>query len=189
MELRERDIVLIDIETTGFDKEKHQVLEVGMLVIRNGAIAAEFEVAIKHKEYLLTTGAMSANKINLIEHEEIALGTKEAVEKMLAFLKENKIQKDGFVVLGQNVQFDIGFIEMLMLKEWKIKEFRELVSYRTIDVIQLAIMRNMENKISLEKLNLDYLLETLRLEIPEDRHRALTDCYLEFDVYKRLLEL
>lgn len=189
MELKERDILMIDCETTGFDEDKHQILEVGMLVIRNNEVVADMEVKIKHKEYVLSIQAMKANKIDLIEHDDIGLNTKEACEKILEFLANNKIQEDGFIVLGQNVSFDIKFIEKLFLKEYKIKEFRQLVSYRNIDIMQLALLRNLENKIRLEKQSLDYILDELKIEIPGDRHRALTDCYLQFKVYKKLLEL
>lgn len=189
MELKERDKILIDIETTGFNKEKHQILEIGMLILRDDKVVDEFEISVKHPEYLVTVGAMKANKIDLISHDKLAIITKEAVEKILEFLSKNKIQEDGFIVLGQNIQFDIGFLEKLLLKEGKIKEFREFVSYRTIDIMQLAMIRNLENKIALENQNLDYLLQALNIDIPTNRHRALADCYLEFEVYKKLLNL
>ena len=35
MELRDRNFILIDIETTGFDEKKHQILEIGILVIKD----------------------------------------------------------------------------------------------------------------------------------------------------------
>ena len=38
MELRDRRMLLIDTETTGFDSEKHQILEIGMLVLEQGEV-------------------------------------------------------------------------------------------------------------------------------------------------------
>ena len=35
MQLKDRDFILVDLETTGFNKDKHQILEVGILVIKN----------------------------------------------------------------------------------------------------------------------------------------------------------
>ena len=48
MELRDRNFILIDIETTGFDEKKHQILEIGILVIKDLKVIDQFEVKIKH---------------------------------------------------------------------------------------------------------------------------------------------
>ena len=50
MELRDRNFILVDTETTGFDEKKHQILEVGILVIKDLKVVGEFEVKIKHNE-------------------------------------------------------------------------------------------------------------------------------------------
>ena len=112
MELRNRNFILVDTETTGFDEKKHQILEVGILVIKNMEVVAELEVKIKHREYTVTAKAMEANKINIPEHEKEALFEKEAAEKILEFLNKHKSENDeGYIVIGQNVQFDIKFLE------------------------------------------------------------------------------
>lgn len=190
MELRNRNFILIDTETTGFDEKKHQIIEVGILVIKDLKVIDEFEVKIKHREYTISAKAMEANKINIIEHEKEALFEKEASEKILEFLNKHKGENDeGYIVIGQNVQFDIKFLEEMFLRAYKIKEYRQAVSYRSLDIMQLAMIKNLEGKISLEKQDLDSILKELNIEIPENRHRALTDCYLEMDAMIKLLEL
>ena len=77
----------------------------------------------------------------------------------------------------------------MFLRTYKIKEYRQAVSYRTLDIMQLAIIKNIEGKISLEKQDLDSVLKELEIEIPENRHRALTDCYLEFEALIALLDV
>ena len=44
MQLKDRDFILVDLETTGFNKDKHQILEVGILVIKNNKIS-KFKVS------------------------------------------------------------------------------------------------------------------------------------------------
>ena len=58
MLLKDRYYVLIDTETTGFNKEKHQILEVGMLILKGMEVIDELELKIKHKEYVITPGAI-----------------------------------------------------------------------------------------------------------------------------------
>ncbi|MEN8079203.1 3'-5' exonuclease [Clostridioides difficile] len=190
MELRDRKFILIDCETTGFDERKHQLLELGILVIKDLKVIDEFEVKIKHKEYTITAKSMEANKINILEHEGEALFEKEAAEKILEFLNSHKSENDeGYIVIGQNVQFDIKFLEEMFLRTYKIKEYRQAVSYRSLDIMQLAMIKNIEGKISLEKQDLDSILNELDIEISENRHRALTDCYLEFEALIALLDV
>lgn len=196
MQLRDRDFILVDLETTGFSKDKHQILEAGILVIKNNKVIDDMEIKIKHKEYVLTSGAMASNKINIIEHEEMAVYEEEACKSILEFLKKNLTSDIGFIVIGQNVQFDIGFIENMFLRNKLIKDYRNLVSYRNIDIMQLAILKNIEGKIELESQSLDSILEALNIDencIPNHttakRHRALADCYLEYEAYIKLINL
>lgn len=190
MELRNRNFILIDTETTGVDEKKHQILELGILVIKDLKVIDKFEVKIKHREYTISAKAMEANKINIIEHEKEALFEKEAAEKILEFLNKHKSENDeGYIVIGQNVQFDIKFLEEMFLRAYKIKEYRQAISYRSLDIMQLAMIKNLEGKISLEKQDLDSILKELNIEIPENRHRALTDCHLEFEAMIKLLEI
>ncbi len=190
MELRNRNFVLIDVETTGFDEKKHQILEVGMLVIKNMEIVDKLEVKVKHKEYVITAGAMEANKINILAHNKQAIEEKEAAELILKFLNDNKAEEEeGYIVIGQNIGFDIKFLEAMFLRCYLIKEYRKVISYRNLDLMQLALIKNLEGKIYLEKQDLDHILNQLNIEIPENRHRALMDCKLEYEAMIKLLNL
>ena len=120
MELRNRNFMLVDVETTGYDEKKHQILEIGMLVIKNMEIVDKLEVKVKHKEYAITARAMEANKINIIEHNKQAIEEKEAAELILKFLNDNKAEEEeGYIVIGQNVAFDIKFLEAMFLRCYK----------------------------------------------------------------------
>lgn len=193
MQLKDRTYVLIDTETTGFNKEKHQLLEVGMLVIKDLKVIDELEIKIKHKEYTITPGAIAANKIDIVSHDSEGIELKKACDEIISFLKQYVDVIDGksqgLIAIGQNIDFDLGFLEQLFLSAYKIKDYRDCISYRKLDIMQLALIKNLEGKINLEKQDLDTLLNTLGIEIPENRHRAITDCYLELEVLKKLLNL
>ena len=193
MQLKDRTFVLIDTETTGFDKEKHQLLEVGMLVIKDLKVVDKLELKIKHKEYVVTAGAMSANKIDLLEHDKEGVEPQTACYEIMSFLRNNmdftEEKGSAFIPIGQNIDFDLGFLEQLFLKNYKIKDYRLCMSYRKLDIMQVALVKSLEGKIELDSQSLDSLLEALNIDIPEDRHRAMVDCYLEFEVLNRLLGL
>lgn len=190
MELRNRNFVLIDTETTGYDEKKHQILEIGMLVIKNMEVVAELEVKVKHREYVLTAGAMKANSIDIVDHEKEALEEKAAAELILKFLNDNKAEEEeGYIVIGQNIGFDIKFLEAMFLRCYLIKDYRKVISYRNLDLMQLALIKNIQGKIDLEKQDLEHILNKLNIEIPSNRHRALKDCELTYQAMIKLLNL
>lgn len=188
MELKDRRFILLDTETTGYDSKKNQLLEVGMLCIDHGVVIGEINILIKHKEYTLTGNAMAANKIDIIEHEKVANTEEVAIDKMLEFFEEYK-NDEHFILIGQNVDFDIRFLEELFLKHCKIKDLRQYVGHRKLDLMQLALIKNLEGSLNIEKQDLNTLLNALNIEIPDNRHRALVDCYLEYEVFKKLINL
>ncbi len=197
MLLKDRYYVLIDLETTGFNKDKHQILEVGMLILKDMEVVEELEVKIKHKEYVITPGAMEVNGINILEHDKEAIDPKAACEKILDFLRnytdseyvDKKVKSIGLIPVGQNVDFDLGFLEQLFLSAYKIKDYRDCISYRKLDIMQLALIKSLEGKLDLEKQDLDTILKTLNIEINHSRHRALADCYMEHEALVKLLSL
>lgn len=191
MELKNRSFVLIDIESTGLNKDEHQILEVGLLVIKDLSVVSELNVKIKHDNYVISPKAMEINKINLEEHSKDAVFEKEACDAILSFLNENKSAGDekGFVVIGQNVNFDLGFLEAMFTRNNLIKEYRNVISYRQLDLMQLALIKNLEGKVSLESQSLDCILKALNMEIPECRHSALGDCKLTYEAFIKLLKM
>ena len=191
MELKNRSFVLIDIESTGLNKNEHQILEVGLLVIKDLSVVSELNVKIKHDNYVISPKAMEINKINLEEHKKDAIFEKEACDAILNFLNDNKTIGDekGFIVIGQNVNFDLGFLEVMFKRNNLIKEYRSVISYRQLDLMQLALIKNLEGKVALESQSLDCILKALSMEIPECRHSALGDCKLTYEAFIKLLKM
>lgn len=184
-------MILVDVETTGLDSEKNQLLEVGMLVIYQMEVVAKLELKIRHNAYFVTPGAIRANNIDIIKHDEDGITTKEAAEEILKFVEDVKgDSSEKIILIGQNVDFDIRFIEKLMLQEYKIKDFRKFVGYKKLDIMQVALIKSIEGKVKLENQHLDHLLKELDIDIKENvRHSAIGDCYLEWEVLNKLLGL
>lgn len=187
--LSNRRFILIDTETTGFDYKKHQLLEIGILILENLEVIDTIDIKIKHKEYLVTPQALEHNKIDIKEHNKIGITEEKACELILERLNEHKIDDKGFIVIGQNVDFDINFLQSMFYRNNKAEEFRQVVSYRKLDLMQLGLIKTLEGKINLESQALDHMMEKLNIEMVENRHRATVDCYLELEVLKKLLSL
>lgn len=191
MELRKRDYILVDTETTGYSEEENQILEIAIMVIKNLEVTNKLELKIKHKKYTVTPGALKVNGIDLVKHDEVAMGEEDAAKRILEFLKDNKSEeiKEGYIVIGQNVSFDIKFIEKMFLRNKLIRNYRELVSYRNLDIMQMALIKNLEGYIELEKQDLDSIAESLDIDIPKERHSAAVDCELTYRVLIELLNI
>ena len=191
MELKDRNYILLDTETTGFSSTKHQVLQIGMLVINNLEVVDRLSLHIKHDNYNISPQAMKVNGIDILKHDEIATDKAVAVDMIIDFLRGNKQNEEdkGFIVIGQNVQFDLGFLENLFASCNKQKEYRELISSRHLDIMQLALFKNLEGAISLESQSLDSIIESTGITYEAKRHSAIGDCIIEFEVFKKLLSL
>lgn len=191
MELKDRSFILMDIESTGLKKDEHQILEVGLLVIKNLSIVDELNIKIKHDNYVISPKAMEINKINMEEHEKDAYNEEDSCRKMIEFLSKNKSEGDekGFIVIGQNVNFDLGFLETMFTRTNLVNDYRSVISYRQLDLMQVALVKNLEGKISLESQTLDAILKALNIEVSENRHSALGDCKLTYKALVKLLEL
>lgn len=188
MELKDRGFIVVDTETTGLDAEKNQILEVAILVVKNFEPVDCFNIKIKHREYTVSTRAMEVNKIDLVEHEKLAYTEKEASERIINFLSDHK-EEQGLIVVGQNVQFDLKFIENMLWRSYKTKEWREIISYRTFDLMSLSFIRNIEGKIKLEKQDLDSIIAAIGLESDSERHTAMGDCELTYEAMIKLLKM
>ncbi|MEG0908751.1 MAG: 3'-5' exonuclease [Bacilli bacterium] len=189
MLLNERQFILLDTETTGFNYKKHQILEIGILVIEEMKVKDIIDIKVKHKDYNITIDALEHNKIDLKEHDKIGITEEDACKEIHKKLKEHMNSDKGYIIIGQNVDFDISFMQEMFNRNNMYKEFREVISYRKLDLMQLGLIKTLEGKIDLESQSLDHMMEKLDVTMVENRHRAIIDCGLEFEVLKKLLKL
>ena len=97
-----KNYTVFDLETTGFDPGKDEIVEIGAVRVRNGYIMDQFSSMVRPsrpipEEVVTITG---------ISDEDVAGAP--SIEKILPeFL--NFVGSD--IVVGHNVKFDIGFIQ------------------------------------------------------------------------------
>ena len=175
--MRKHNFAFIDIETTGLNLIKNEIIEIGcVLTSPTLEVIEEFELKIK-PEHLENADkvALKVNHFNEKDWED-ALNLKEAIE---IFSKKVK----NCIMVGHNVAFDAGFLEYIFNKTETINTMH----YHKLDTISLAWAKLHKNK-DFEHLSLRDLC--LYFGIKNERaHRALSDARATFELYKKLMEL
>lgn len=159
-----RDLVVLDIETTGLDIERDQICEIAALKVEDGAIAASFSTLVAIQGPIPSRSA----KINGISDEMLsgAAPVGEAIKGLSALTGPST------VLCGHNIKaFDLPFIERVA------KECGEAIEYcGALDTLELARETWPGAKHSMAALR-----GMLSIS-PDGAHRALKDCMDELEV-------
>src|SRR6185369_4630353 len=122
-----------DVEAGGVTDD-HSLLSAYFVVIDEDLkkVYGELDLLVKpdNGNYVITPQALEVNKINLIEHDKVAITESKAGQLLYNFLKTHA--PDGttkLTPLGHNIAFDVQFIKKHLLN----KAFNQYVSYRMLD--------------------------------------------------------
>lgn len=179
--------VCIDTETGGLDPIDNSLLTIAVIMIKDGEIKFKEEWSLKHDVYKLTPYAIKVNKIDLVKHDNTAIGSISIANKLK--LKTREIFGDAKPsVIGHNVGFDLGFIFSQLMNK---KEWETFFSYRNIDTAGIARFLIDCGKINSTKADLGTLMEYFNVgsDSDENRHTALYDAENTFKIYKEMLNL
>lgn len=181
--MKKHNLAFIDLETTGLDPEKHEIVEIGCLLARQKERVGrgpevekieEFEIKVKpthietaDQEALRICGYNEADWI-------FAVDLKQALEKLAEKTKST-------IMVGHNVSFDWAFLEMGFIKTGVKPEMH----YHKVDTIALAFGKLYDNQ-DAQKFSLRALCELLGVK-NEKAHTALSDVRATYEVYKKLL--
>ena len=163
--------VVVDIETTGLSIQSDRIIEVAAVLIENGEVAAEFSSLVKI-EQKLPNQIVELTGITDENLKENGGELKNTLETLVGFI-------DRYKLVGHNIKFDYEFLSM----ECKRCGIR-FPANQWIDTIKLARRKVMDVN--------DYSLSTLAEHMNIDTkgiHRALTDCHITYQLYKRLNEI
>ncbi len=179
--------LVFDCETTGLLPSCNVLTAYFIILDDNFKILHELDLKIKHPHYLIFTKALEINKINLVEHDKIAIPIDEAYKLIIEFIKKYDTK---YSIIGHNIQFDIN-----MLKSNKLITEKDIELYFKkdyIDTYNLAQILKIEKKISkYQSLSLSKLCNFLQITVKSelDFHDAKYDCYSTIELYKKLLEI
>ncbi|MEK7572411.1 MAG: 3'-5' exonuclease [Patescibacteria group bacterium] len=175
--MRKHNLAFIDIETTGLDITKHEIIEIGCVITTPKLeIIEKFELKIKPEH--IENADPVALKINHYD----------SVNWVLAYTLRNAMKifskkvKD-CIMIGQNVSFDSGFLEYAFAKA----EFKNNMHYHKLDTISIAWAKFHDNP-DIDRFSLRELCKHFDIK-NEHPHSALSDAYATFELYKKLMSL
>ena len=161
---------VLDIETTALKPEQGEIIEIGAMKVENGCITAEFSRSVR-AEGKIPYYIENYTGITQHENEKEGVECKRALIDFLDFA-------GGSMMVGHNVQFDIGFIDYYC-------RYHGLAPFAPKFIDTLILSRKRVKEVN------NYRLETLLrfFEIsPKQKHRALDDARLTYELLKKLNE-
>lgn len=182
--MKYHNLAFIDVETTGLDPAKHELIELGCVVVRQvpqkgkgAAMEVLHEVDLKIKMEHPELADKESLMINGYTPEKWkdALPLMEAMEQFAEKVR-------GATFVAHNLLFDYGFVEAA----WKKSGVKNPMHYHKLDTISIAFAKLYDDP-KVEKFSLRFLCEYLGVE-NKNAHTALSDARATFEVYKKLLE-
>ncbi|MGL5956071.1 MAG: single-stranded-DNA-specific exonuclease RecJ, partial [Brevinema sp.] len=166
-----REFVFFDIETTGLDPERDDIIEIAAVVTKNGVIMKEFQCLISTEKTIDTKITEITNITQKMIQEE-GIPIIEALTQFLEFIGD-------LPLVGHNIiGFDMKFLQINLQRF-----FQKQIKNTPIDT--LSISRVMFK--SLKSHTLFSVGEYLGIYVDQSKlHRALTDVKLNAEVYRRM---
>lgn len=163
------DYTVVDIETTGLSASTNEIIEISALKVRNDKIINRFSSLIKPQKPI---GSFITNLTGITND---MVSTAPDITKVLPeftdFLEED-------CIIGHNVHFDINFIYENLKRHFD----KELLNDYT-DTMRLS-----RKYCKFKSHRLSYLAEQFDIST-EGHHRALNDCIMTYEIYKKIKEI
>lgn len=178
-------MLIVDVETTGIDSQKHSIASVGALDF--GEPQSQF-----YQECRIWEGAevtLQALRINGFSEEELHNAKKKTLEEVIREFLGWSISAEEKTIAGENPSFDIDFLTA-SAKRYRIGW---PFGYRTIDLHSLCYSHYLRRglvppiKEGKSDLNLDKILDYVGLPPEPQPHNALMGAKLEAEAFCRLI--
>ncbi|QOY54202.1 3'-5' exonuclease [Candidatus Sulfurimonas marisnigri] len=164
MPIAEVEFCIVDIETNGSKIDKHQIIEIGAVKVKNGEITDRYESLVHCKEI-----NSHITEITGIRAED----TKDA-PNLKKVMYDFKVFLGDAVFVAHDVKFDYKFISLSMQKIG----LAPLLN-RSLCSLSLA-----ERTVESYRYALSYLNDSLNLHPSATHHRAMSDVLTTYELFK-----
>lgn len=175
--MRTQNFAFIDIEATGINVLRHEILEIGcVLTTPELKVIEEFELLVK-PERIEDADPVSL-KVTRYNKEE----WKEAITLKNAMQILSEKTKD-CIMVGQNVSFDVTFLEAAFTQTGVSNHMH----YHKLDTLSIAWAKFHKNE-DVNHFSLHELCQRFGIENKRP-HTSLSDARATYELYKKLLTL
>ena len=191
--MKRHNLAFIDIETTGLNPDKHEIIEIGCVLVKQerdkeglpqaqsrGAFSFEIieEFELKVKPERIEDAEPEALRIN--KYDPGAWIFAYTLEEAMKILSDKT--KDSIMV-AHNIAFDFSFIN----KAFQTTGVENKMHYHKLDTLSMAFAK-LHNKDDVDRFSLASLGKYFGIE-NKQAHTALSDARAAFEVYKKLMGL
>ena len=183
--ISKQKLAFVDTETTGLSPEKHEIIQIGCVVVEQNlgmdgkqvyTIIDEFELKLKPEH--IETAEKTALRINGYDEADWALAYTQK-EGMQLFSNKTK----DAIMVGHNLPFDYGFIA----KAFAVTGVENKMHYHKLDTISIAFAKS-KKRDDIDRFSLYSLAKIFGIE-NKNAHTALSDARATFELFKKLMEL
>lgn len=177
-------MIVVDVETTGTDSEKHSLISIGAIEFENPN--NEF-----YGECQIWKGAHIDNRalgVNGFSREDITDPTKQTIEMLMRGFLAFVASCQDKTLAGHNVAFDVAFLQ----KSARLSGVEWSLAHRTIDTHTLVYFdmvregREIPLKNEHSDITSDKVFEYVGLRVQRETHNALEDAKLTAESIHRL---
>ena len=181
----------VDCETGGLTESATLLTAYfGFYELVNGKFVFLDDLDLKIKpndgSYRITAESLEINKINLIEHNKVAIFEKIAGQQLYKKLEKwQLIAKDKLIPVGHNVNFDIRKITSTLVSMGSWENF---VSYRLMDTCTIAQFYRICGKLPDNlSCSLGHLAGYYKVQVTGKHHEAKCDVEMTMGVLENLM--
>ena len=183
-------LCFIDTETTGTDPLKNGLIQLAGLIEIDGQEKESFNFHLQ--PFLNDTIEENALMVNKTTKEELkSFQEPEEVysdfSKILGMYVDKYNRNDKFFFVGYNARFDADFVRSFFEKN-NDKYFGSWFWFPPIDVMNLAIVRLLQQRATMVNFKLGTIAIELGLKPEGDLHDALTDIRLTKQIFYSLIK-
>lgn len=174
---RSKKLVFVDLETSGIIADKHEILELGSIIVNGATLDEIAEFYRKIRPLHIENGQREA--LQLVGFSKKEWQGAEDAEKVL---KEFNDLAEGGIATGWNVAFDWQFLEH-GFRRFGIKS---RFDYHRLDVLSMAYVKLFKNS-KVTSLKLRSIADFYHLNLSQEKHNALEDIRATFEIFKKLI--
>jgi DNA polymerase-3 subunit alpha len=158
----------LDVETTGLDSIKNDIIQLACIPIISGETKKSFNEYCQPNDWstvddeALAVSNNTRDKLKTYQKPELM------ISKLISYLKKFDVK---FTIAGYNVGFDRDFLSSAFKKANKEREYFELFSSDTRDTYKRA--KKLKNQLDTQNLKLATLAKHFNIEI--EAHNAISD--------------